>query len=109
LTLAPDMKCLVECFFEEIIPGSVEKNYNWKIEKICSDYFVVSGCPSKEVIEALGRDKISNTPLEILKKGFVKQLPKIIGEYSVEVTMLKSITSGDQTDVFRVEYKNKYH
>jgi len=91
-------------YFNELLPGNVEKNYSWKIHKQGPGFIEVQGLPNPEVVEALGRDRVITPHLETLRMGFLKSIPKLYQDVSTKVLKMKSMSNGDSFDLLRLDY-----
>lgn len=106
LSQASGVEEMFELFFEEIAPSSVEKNYFWNIEKICSNKITVAGRPNPEIREAFGSDnKITQEAAHLLRKGFLKMMPALNGDFDVTIETTRITKSGDLVDLYDIHYK----
>lgn len=91
-------------FFNELLPSSVEKNYQWKIHSQGPGFLEVRGLACAEVIESLGSKNVITPPLEALRKGFLKSIPKLFFTCTAKVHMAQSMSGGDNCDLYRLDY-----
>jgi hypothetical protein len=93
---------MFDLFFNETAPQYVEKNFAWKIECLNSRSLLISGQPNQEVLDAFGGPELASRPMEYLRKGFLKGLPQLVGNYFVSIKQLKSISSGNNRDLYEL-------
>ena len=108
LSQASGVAEMFELFFEEIAPRSVEKNYFWNIEKICSNKITVAGRPNPEIREAFGSDKkITQEAAYLVRKGFLEMMPALIGNFDVTIETTRKTKSSEVCDLYDIHYSTK--
>lgn len=95
-------------YFNELLPGSVEKNYSWSIHKQGPGFIEVKGTPNPEVVEAFGPDHVITSGLETLRLGFLKSVPKLYQDVSTRALKIKSMSNGDQYDLMRLDFSHNH-
>ncbi len=95
-------------YFNELLPGSVEKNYSWSIHKQGPGFIEVKGSPNPEVVEAFGAESVITPGLETLRLGFLKSVPKLYQNVSTKALKLKSMSNGDQYDLMRLDFSRNH-
>jgi hypothetical protein len=97
---------MFELFFEEIAHRSVEKNYFWNIENMCSHKITVAGRPNPEIREAFGSDdKITQEAAHLLRKGFLEMMPALIGDFDVAIETTRKTKFGEVCDLYDIHYR----
>lgn len=104
LSQSRSMVSMIEHFLHDYGPCSVEKNYQWKIGSLTSSSCTISGQPVQEAIEEIGKKNISNKTLDVLRKGFFKALPGLVGVEEATVKQIKSISTGARADEYLLNY-----
>ena len=100
----PKMSNFFDSFFNDFLPGNIEKNYQWSIYREGSSFIEVQGSVNGEVTACLGENNVITPSLENLRKGFLKSVPKLYADYSVDINMLKRLSAGDSYDLYRIEF-----
>ncbi len=94
-----------EAFIHEHLPNKIERNLEWKINRLTNGTVEFSGSPRLEVCELLRTSKRDTGSLEKLRKGFISSLPKLLGRNSSQVTQVRSRSQGDDQDTYLLEYE----
>lgn len=93
-------------FFEEIAPASVEKNYLWNIKKQTDGKIIICGKPNPQIKEIFGiEDVIISEPATLQRKGFLKGMPSILGDYKVDASVTRKLNAGEVQDYFELTYR----
>jgi len=93
---------MLERFFVEFAPATVEKNYRWKVFKKDKNSIYLSGIPKEDVLEYFGDDIKSSSSLEVLRNGFFTALPSLISGVKGRSVQMKSISCGDDEDRYEI-------
>jgi|GEM_PF-4779959 len=102
-------RTMFEWFFEQFAPDHVEKNYRWQIEECRPNYICISGRPNKQLLETFEPQHLISRPMEHLRKGFLAGLPTLFGDFVVHCDQVRSISNGDDHDLYEISYFTKNH
>ncbi|MCO4754722.1 MAG: hypothetical protein KC478_09570 [Bacteriovoracaceae bacterium] len=102
LKLKKDLKNLMQSFLEEIYPATIGRNYNWNLRNLKNNFFEIEGGPREDVAEMLKQDQANLGSLELLRKGYLRAIPRAVGIDQVVVQQISSMAQGDISDVYRV-------
>jgi hypothetical protein len=104
LAAMADVPGMLERFFVEFAPTTVEKNYEWTVRRVSTHAVLLRGKPRGEVFEAFRTRITANRSLEILRKGFFTELPSLIPGHRGSCLQLKSISAGDGHDLYQISF-----
>lgn len=107
LTSSKNIIELFENLVLDLGPKIIEKNFNWKIDKLDSFSCTISGKPKEELVINFGKETISNAPLEVLRLGFYETVPGLIGHKNAIVVQETSLSGGAKFDRYKIYFNNK--
>jgi hypothetical protein len=87
-------------FFYEIIPGYVEKNFQWEFMRLTSDETIIRASPSPFLTASFRQKEICTAPLEKLRLGFIQGILDSYSKGQYIVRQVSSISSGDTADLY---------
>jgi hypothetical protein len=99
-----EVPCMLERFFLEFAPTTVEKNYDWSIQRLDGEAVFLEGRPRGEVDDEFGERLVVNRSLELLRSGFFTDLPTLIPGHRGSCLQLKGLSRGDSVDLYRISY-----
>ncbi len=104
LAMMGDVASMLERFFIEFAPTTVEKNYDWAIQRLDGESVLLEGRPKGEVYEEFGARLAVNRSLELLRSGFFTDLPSLIPKHRGSCTQIKGLSRGDAVDLYKISY-----
>ncbi len=104
LAAMSDVSSMLERFFIDFAPTTVEKNYDWSLQRVEHDSVLLQGRPKGEVNEEFGGRLVRNRSLELLRSGFFTDLPTLISGHRGSCAQLKGLSRGDGVDLYRISF-----
>lgn len=84
---------LFEFFFSGAISTYLEKNVQWKLDRIRGNEVLVTGTASDEIF-ALGKRYVSSPPTFLYRKGILSAVPRFLNLPDADVTVKKDFREG---------------
>ncbi len=95
---------MLETFFEDVAPKHIEKNYRWKIHSSGPGHITIKGTPEGALLEEFGEAQVITEATFLQRKGFLKALPQLHGDYMVHIDVTKRLSLGDACDMYTLYY-----
>ncbi len=95
---------MLERFFLDFAPTTVEKNYDWTIKRLEGESVLLEGRPKDEVYQEFGERLVGGRSLELLRSGFFTDLPSLIPGQQGACTQLRGLSRGDGADLYLISY-----
>ncbi|MBC74418.1 MAG: hypothetical protein CME64_00225 [Halobacteriovoraceae bacterium] len=96
------LKTLMELFIDEVYPKTVGQNFNWKLQSVDENSFVIGGAPRPEVERTFKNAGLVPRSLEVLRKGYLQTLPSVIGHRTLAIHQISSISHGEKSDTYKI-------
>lgn len=106
LRKARNLREVYELMFSGVAEKYVEKNFIWKVESFLSSECLISGAPTPEAMELIGKGYVCAPSGMWIREGFISAIPGYIGYDSASVERLSCVSNGDPQVKFRVDFSS---